>query len=86
MTAGGALGLDWRIVPGGPFTMGSDPAAEFPPEESEEPRHTVDVEAFTLGRTPVTNAQYRSFVDATGAGRPRAGPAARSLGAASCIR
>jgi formylglycine-generating enzyme required for sulfatase activity len=66
VTAGGALGLDWRIVPGGPFTMGSDPAAEFPPEESEAPRHSVDVEAFRLGRTPVTNAQYRAFVEATG--------------------
>jgi hypothetical protein len=31
------LELDWRLVPAGPFTMGSDPAAEHAPDPDEAP-------------------------------------------------
>ncbi len=46
--------------------MGSDPAAAFPPDADEAPRHPVSCAAFRLGRTPVTNAEYRVFVEASG--------------------
>ena len=47
------------------FTMGSDPAAEHAPEPDEAPRHRVSCAAFRIGRTPVTNAEYRVFVEAS---------------------
>jgi formylglycine-generating enzyme required for sulfatase activity len=53
-------------VPPGSFVMGS---ADRRPDES--PPHTVTVNRFRLGRTPVTNAQYASFV---AAGRVQAPP------------
>lgn len=52
-------GMVW--VPGGEFVMGSD---HHYPEES--PAHRVTVGGLWIDRTPVTNAAFRSFVDATG--------------------
>jgi len=46
--------------------MGSDPAAEYAPEADEAPRHSVSCPAFAIGRTPVTNAEYGLFVEASG--------------------
>ncbi len=66
--------LDWRLVPAGPFAMGSDPALEHAPDPDEAPAHEVEVDAFRLGRTPVTNAQYGAFVRATGQSPPAAWP------------
>lgn len=48
-------------VPAGTFRMGSD---RFYPEE--RPVHEVAVEAFWVDEHPVTNAEFRRFVDATG--------------------
>lgn len=48
-------------IPGGVFLMGSD---RHYPEEA--PVHPVRVEGFWMDRTPVTNAQFRAFVEATG--------------------
>ena len=48
-------------VPGGTFRMGSD---RHYPEEA--PSHLVTVDSFFIDRTPVTNAQFRAFVRATG--------------------
>jgi formylglycine-generating enzyme required for sulfatase activity len=61
-------------VPAGPFTMGSDPALEHAPDPDEAPAHEVEVDAFRLGRTPVTNVQYGAFVEATGQSPPAAWP------------
>ena len=58
--------LDWREIPAGEFTMGSDAAAEFAPDPDEAPRHRVPVAGFRIGRTQVTNAAYAVFVAATG--------------------
>jgi formylglycine-generating enzyme required for sulfatase activity len=58
--------LEWRVVPAGPFTMGSDPTAAYPPDADEQPRRLVRVEPFRLARTPVTIAQYRRFAMADG--------------------
>ncbi len=55
---------DWIDVPGGSFWMGGGP------KKNENPRHRVTVSAFRLARTPVTRAQYRLFLDATGHSPP----------------
>ena len=47
-------------IPGGTFRMGSD---DYYPEEA--PVHRVTVDGFWIDRTPVTNRQFRAFVDAT---------------------
>ncbi len=49
------------FVPGGMFRMGSD---RHYPEEA--PVHRVSVSSFWMDRTPVTNRQFRDFVNATG--------------------
>jgi formylglycine-generating enzyme len=48
-------------VPGGTYRMGSD---RHYPEEA--PAHRVTVAEFWMDRTPVTNHQFRKFVNATG--------------------
>jgi sulfatase modifying factor 1 len=49
------------FVRGGTFHMGSD---KHYPEEA--PVHRVTLDGFWIDRTPVTNRQFREFVDATG--------------------
>jgi len=46
--------LDFVSVPAGRFTMGTDPARLYPPDEDETPRRVVRVEGFRIGRVPVT--------------------------------
>src|SRR5215467_6963735 len=50
-----------KPIPGGTFWMGSD---AFYPEES--PVHEVTVDSFWMDERPVTVAEYRRFVAATG--------------------
>jgi formylglycine-generating enzyme len=52
---------DMILIPGGTFRMGSD--KHYPEEASV---HRVTVDGFWIDRTPVTNAQFRAFVEATG--------------------
>ena len=52
---------DMIFVPGGTFRMGSD---KHYPEEA--PVHRVTVDGFWMDRTPVTNKQFKKFVQATG--------------------
>jgi len=52
---------DMIWIPGGTFRMGSD---RHYPEEA--PAHSVTVGGFWIDPTPVTNAQFRAFVQATG--------------------
>jgi formylglycine-generating enzyme len=52
---------DMVWVPGGTFLMGSE---DFYPEE--RPAHRVTVGGFWIDRHPVTNAQFRRFVKASG--------------------
>ncbi len=53
-------------VPGGDFIMGSDSH-----NEDETPQETLFTDAFNIDVYPVTNAQYKEFVDATGHSAPR---------------
>ncbi len=51
----------WVDVPAGEFWMGSEGG-----DDDEKPVHRVRLERFQIARVPVTNAQYRLFVEATG--------------------
>jgi formylglycine-generating enzyme required for sulfatase activity len=48
-------------IPGGVFRMGSD--HHYP---EEQPAHRVRVDGFWMDRAPVTNRDFRRFIDATG--------------------
>jgi formylglycine-generating enzyme required for sulfatase activity len=62
--------IDWRVVPAGPFLMGSDPASAFPPADDELPRRLVSLAPYRIARTLVTNLQYARFVAETGRAWP----------------
>jgi formylglycine-generating enzyme required for sulfatase activity len=49
------------LVPAGPFTMGSDDGPA-----DERPAHKVDLPAYSIDRTAVTNAQFAAFLNAVG--------------------
>jgi formylglycine-generating enzyme required for sulfatase activity len=57
----GAPIADMIRIPGGDFLMGSD---RHYPEEA--PAHRARVDGFWIDRTPVTNREFRRFVEATG--------------------
>ena len=59
--------FDWVEVPAGDYVIGRDPDATRQRE--------VDLNAFELGRTPVTNAEYQRFVSDCGATAPPHWPA-----------
>ena len=46
-------------IPAGPFKMGSDDG-----HDNEKPVHEVYVSAFDIAKYPVTNIQYKAFLDA----------------------
>lgn len=54
-------GMVW--IPGGEFTMGSDNQDSKP---DEKPLHQVKIDGFWMDATPVTNRQFKEFIDATG--------------------
>jgi len=57
------------LVPGGPFTMGTD--TEPWALDNERPAHPVDVPAFVIDTVPVSNADYQRFIAAGGYDDPR---------------
>ncbi|MCH9687661.1 MAG: SUMF1/EgtB/PvdO family nonheme iron enzyme [Deltaproteobacteria bacterium] len=56
-------GVELVRIPGGEFLMGSA-ADEEDGYDDERPQHEVTLANFYLARTPVTNAQYRVFLEA----------------------
>ncbi|MCU1701283.1 MAG: hypothetical protein JWR34_7346 [Mycobacterium sp.] len=58
-------------VPGGPFVLGVDAVTEPHSLDNERPAHVVDVPSFRIGRVPVTNAEWRRFIDDGGYREPR---------------
>ena len=60
------IAFDWVTIPAGEFLMGSDAKRDCDAYEDEQPQHLVYVRRYQIARVPVTNAQYKAFVDATG--------------------
>jgi iron(II)-dependent oxidoreductase len=57
------------FVPGGPFTMGA--SVEPWALDNERPAHMVNLPAFFIDATPITNAQYVAFITDGGYDHPR---------------
>jgi len=55
---------DMVLLPGGTFLMGTDMDAGFP-MDGEGPVREVKLDAFHIDRYPVTNRQFREFVEET---------------------
>jgi formylglycine-generating enzyme required for sulfatase activity len=64
----GPDGKEMILIPAGPFLMGSD---EYGPET---PPHNVTLDAYYIDKYPVTNAEYKHFVGATGHQPPKHWP------------
>jgi formylglycine-generating enzyme required for sulfatase activity len=54
-------GSELMLIPAGEFLMGSEEGFA-----AERPIHRVYLDAFYLGKYPITNLQYKKFVEATG--------------------
>ncbi|HEY1853757.1 MAG TPA: SUMF1/EgtB/PvdO family nonheme iron enzyme [Solirubrobacterales bacterium] len=63
-----AEGAETVVVAAGEHEIGA-PAQGFA-YDNERPRHAVELGAFAIDRTPVTNATYLRFMEATGAEAP----------------
>ena len=59
------------LVPAGEFVLGVDATTEPFSLDNERPAHVVDVPAFRIGRVPVTNGEWRGFIDDGGYREPR---------------
>jgi iron(II)-dependent oxidoreductase len=57
-------GLELVEVPGGECTIGAPPNGFA--YDNERPRHRTDVRGFLIGRSPITNASYLTFVEGGG--------------------
>ncbi|MGA9858787.1 MAG: ergothioneine biosynthesis protein EgtB [Solirubrobacteraceae bacterium] len=62
--AGAPTGLELVKVPAGPCTIGADSAGFA--YDNERPQHRTDVRGYLIGRTPITNASYLTFVEGGG--------------------
>lgn len=62
--APGDGGLELVAVPAGPATLGAAPGGFA--YDNERPRHPVELAAFRIGRTPITNATFLTFVEGGG--------------------
>ncbi len=61
--------LDMIKIPAGEFLMGSTDKDRHA-QDREKPQHTVYLPAYFINRTPVTNAQFRRFIEAGGYANP----------------
>jgi formylglycine-generating enzyme required for sulfatase activity len=55
----GSVELEWVLVPGGEFEMGTEGGPATP---DEGPKHKVELAAYLIGKYEVTNRQYHAFV------------------------
>ncbi len=62
--AGRHTGLEWVDVPAGPCAIGAPPGAFS--YDNERPRHAVELPAYRIGRTPITNATFLAFAEGGG--------------------
>ena len=63
--------VDSVLIPAGEFVLGVDGTDEPWSLDNERPAHRVEVPAFRIGRFPVTNGQWRDFVNDGGYREPR---------------
>lgn len=68
------IGFDWVTIPAGDFYMGSDPRVDIHCFEDELPQFRFSLPEFRISRLPVTNTQYKLFIDATGHRSPNHWP------------
>jgi gamma-glutamyl hercynylcysteine S-oxide synthase len=61
---GGHTGLEPVEVPAGPCTLGAGPDGFA--YDNERPRHRAALQAFRIGRTPITNATWLTFAEGGG--------------------
>lgn len=62
--------LDLVRIPAGRFSMGSKPNDSLS-YANERPQSVISLPEFLIGRNPVTNRQYRVYIEATGYPPPR---------------
>jgi formylglycine-generating enzyme required for sulfatase activity len=55
--------LGFVDIPAGPFTMGSGKRTDKDAYGDESPQHEVTLAAYSIGRWPVTVAQFKAFVE-----------------------
>ncbi|HEY2320228.1 MAG TPA: SUMF1/EgtB/PvdO family nonheme iron enzyme, partial [Solirubrobacteraceae bacterium] len=60
----GLTGLEMVEIPGGECTIGTSSSGFA--YDNERPRHRTDVRGYLIGRTPITNATYLTFVEGGG--------------------
>ena len=58
-------GIELIRIPAGPFLYGSADSDKLA-HDDEKPQRTIELPEYWIGRTPVTNAQFARFVEATG--------------------
>src|SRR6478752_1994045 len=63
--AGGGHAIEQAHVPAGVFTMG-DSSGDRNPGDGETPLHDVDLDAFDIDATTVTNDDFARFTESTG--------------------
>ncbi|MGB2710647.1 MAG: ergothioneine biosynthesis protein EgtB [Conexibacter sp.] len=57
-------GLELVEIPAGPCMLGAGPDGFA--YDNERPRHVIELPAFRIGRTPITNATFLTFVEGGG--------------------
>ena len=57
--------FDSVTIPAGEFLMGSNKKKGILVDDSERPQHKLYLPAYRIACTPVTNAQYKRFIQAT---------------------
>ena len=68
------IDLDFILIPDSEFIMGSDSSADRHAQPDESPVHRLHASDYYIMRYPVTNDQYRLFIEATGHRPPRFWP------------
>lgn len=66
--------MDFVVIPEGRFLMGENPEDKFA-NDTERPRHAVEVPAFFMAKSPVTVGEYRRFRPGHEPGTPEEWPA-----------